>query len=99
MKLINLVYEYDYDDVDIVSVPDHVCDNIDRVVQEFNDWTGNTRDHGWFVIDDKGKEVLATGTKEFVKWLNDNYFRYENKEIVVVKAHTKYNPKYPTADF
>ena len=109
MKLINILYDYKYDDiedtvivtgdVDIVSVPDFVCNNIDAVVQKFFYWASSTRDHGYFVQNTSGHEVLAVGTNEFIKWLNDNYIQYENQEIVVVEAHTKYNPNYPSAEF
>ncbi|MDR1094369.1 MAG: hypothetical protein LBL66_09515 [Clostridiales bacterium] len=104
MKLINVLYpydsdSYDYDDADILLVPDFVHDHIEDVVQTFFDWTASTREHGYFVPDEKGGEVLAVGTDEFVKYLNDNYFQSENQETVVVKAHTKYNAGYPSAEF
>lgn len=109
MKLINLLYDYEYDDiedtvivtgnVDIISVPDFVCENLDIIVQKFFDWVSSTREHGYFVKNASGHETLIVGTNEFVKWLNDNYSEYENQEIVVVEEHTKYNPNYPSAEF
>jgi hypothetical protein len=99
MKLINLIYEDDYDDVDILLVPDFVHDHIEDVLQTFFNWAAKTREHGYFIIDEKGKEVLAIATKEFVEWLNCNYFQSEGQEIVVVEANTKYNAEYPSAEF
>jgi hypothetical protein len=99
MKLINIVYGDETDDADILLVSDYVHDNIDQVVQNFFDWAESTNEHGYFVVDVCGNKVLSLGTDEFIKWLNDNYFQSENKEMVVAKAHTKYNPKYPTAEF
>ena len=94
MKFINILYADKYDDVDILCVPDFVHDNVDTIVQKFFDWASSTREHGYFVKDDNGREILAVGTDELVKWLNDNYIQYENQEIVVVESHTKYNPNY-----
>lgn len=48
MKYINIVYEYDYDEttdsiinigkVDILLVPDFVCNNLNSIVPNFFDW-------------------------------------------------------------
>jgi len=99
MKLINILYADEYDDVDIVCVPDFIHDNVQMVVQKFNDWLSSTRDHGYYKKSSNGHEVLSVGTEEFVKWLNDNYIQCENKKIIVVEAHTKHNPDYSTAEF
>lgn len=55
MKKINIAYDYQYDDiagkltvageVDIVCVPDYICENLEQKVQEFFDWT-DTPDSG-----------------------------------------------------
>ena len=55
MKKINIAYDYEYDDiankltvtgeVDIVCVPDYICENLEQKVQKFFDWT-DTPDSG-----------------------------------------------------
>lgn len=109
MKLINILYDYEYCDiedtievkdyVDIVKVPDFVCSNLDEIVQEFFDWVSNTKNHNYYIKNTNGDEVLAIGTNEFIKWLNENYKQCEDQEIILVKAHTDYNPNYPSALF
>ena len=115
MKLINIAYDYEYGDddelidmgtVDVVLVPDFVCDNLDEIVQKFFDWIevvvrkAKQRDYPeyWF-RDEQGKTSLGAGTAQFVKWLNDHYFSCENQESVMIAAETEYNPNYPTALF
>lgn len=109
MKLINILYDYEYDDiedtiivtdyVDIISVPDVVCNNLDTIVQKFFDWVANTKNHKYHIKNANGEEVLAVGTNEFIKWLNNNYIQCENQEIKIVEEHTSYNPNYPSALF
>lgn len=109
MKLINILYDYEYDDVedtvivtdyvDIISVPDFVCDNLDSIVQKFFDWVSNTKNYDYYIKNANGEEVLDIGTNEFIKWLNNNYIQYENQEIRIVEEHTNYNPNYPSALF
>ena len=109
MKLINILYDYEYDDVqdtievtdcvDIVRVPDFVCDNLDSIVQKFFDWVSNTKNYNYYIKNANGEEVLAIGTNEFVKWLNETYIQCENQEITIVETHTEYNPNYPSALF
>lgn len=99
MKLVNIVYADEYNDVDIICVPNFVHDNMDTVVQEFFDWASSTKEHGYYKQGSNEQEVLCLGTDEFIKWLNEYYIQYENQEIAVVEAHTKYNPNYPSAEF
>lgn len=97
MRLINLLFEYDYDDVDVVLVPDYIAENIESVTQLYHKWTWEDKTHfGWKKAPD-GHMYVECGTELFLWWLN-NYFR-EYGESTLVEAHTKYVPEYPTADF
>ena len=115
MKLINMAYDYEYDDndilidmgiVDIVLVPEFVCNNLNEIVQKFFDWIDdvvqNSRQKDYqeyWEYCENGEEIITVGTENFVKWLNDNYFYCENQESVIVTTETEYNPSYPTAMF
>lgn len=99
MKFVNVVFEYDYDDVDIILVPDDIADNIEQVVQLFIHWLSNP---------DNGKQFLKTlqsgqigmiiETESFLFWLN-NYKITNGAKASIVMQHTKYNSKYPMAEF
>ncbi len=106
MKLINVVYDYEYDDisnkvivtgnVDIIKVPDFVSDNIDNIVQEFFEWTELNENRKKY---ENENGILCIGTNEFVEWLNENYSQYENQEIIISEINTKYNSNYSSAWF
>ena len=115
MKLINIAYDYEYDDndvlinmgaVDVVLVPDFVYDNLDEIVQKFFDWTDNVVRNAnykqfpeYWEKLDNGETVMNVGTEHFVKWLNNNYYYCENQKSVIIATEVQYNPSYPTAKF
>lgn len=99
MKKINLVYEYDYDDVDIALVPNEIADNIEMVVTEFECWIKCPENSKMFLLTNShGKEVLGIDTKEFIWWLN-NVRINNNQTASVLEQHTTYCPQFPMADF
>lgn len=115
MKLINIAYDYEYDEddvlidmgtVDVVLVPDYVYNNLDVIVQKFFNWTDNvvrnakSNEHPeYWAKLDNGEIVMNVGTEHFVKWLNDNYFNCEHQKSVIIATEVEYNPSYPTAKF
>lgn len=99
MRLINIVYDNDYSDVDIISVSEYVADNLDSVAQEFFDWLKIPSNRkGYLVRISPQKELLAIGTKEFVDWLN-RHSGYNISCADIVLQHTEYNAEYPCAYF
>ena len=116
MKYINIVYDYEYDEitnsiinmgnVDIVLVPDIVCNNLQSIVQTFFDWVSkevyysekDKHPEYWTALSD-GSVCMGVNSEHFVKWINDNYFSYENQKTVVAKVETTYNPNYPLVKF
>ena len=115
MKFINIAYDFEYDDddvlidmgtVDVVLVPDFVCEHLDVIVQKFFNWTDavvrNTNrseyPEYWATLDN-GEVVMNVGTEHFVKWLNDNYFDCGHQKSVIIATETEYDPSYPTAKF
>ena len=107
MKNINVIYDYEYDnetdtltvadDVDIISVPDFVCEHLEEIVQKFFDWTTLMDSGCWVKMN--GEEVCCVGTADFLRWLNENYYSCEEKESVLIEEHTKYRPELPCAEF
>ena len=98
MKPINLVFENDLSDVDILFVPDYVAENIDHMVLEFNKWLLKPENRIKFLAPYKGKMELAIGTEEFLWWLN-NCLIQEDENSTVFKQHTTFCPTYPAAYF
>ena len=97
MKNINILYFDNYDDVDIVCVPDIVCEDLDNIVQKYFKWLASIEDY-WKKSEDGSKHIECDDAAAFVKWVNEN-FKEENNEAYIVKRNTEYNPKYETAEF
>ena len=99
MKCINLVYGDDYEDVDILSVPDEIVENIDKIMWDFFDWTEVPENKQQLLVKDvKGNNVLGIDTEEFLYWLN-NIKITDGPKAVVIKQHTSMCPEYPVAEF
>ena len=99
MRKINLVYDCDYDDVDILMVPDHVAEDIERVVMRFNHWLMDSENRKQFLAPYKGRMELSIGTKEILWWINHHERNEKDAVATVYESHTNFCEDYPTADF
>lgn len=98
MKKINIIFEYDYSDVDILSVSNYVADNLDEIVQRFFDWMSDEKNnHNYRIQNSNGTSTLEIGTEAFVWWLNTQCIGDTNAKIMA--QHVNYCPDYPIADF
>ena len=71
LKRINVVYDDEFGDVDILLVPDDIADNIGHVVWEFNQWLSLPKNRNQFVVKTiNGYGIISIGTEEFLWWLN-----------------------------
>ena len=99
MRYINLVYEDDYEDADILLVPDEIADNIDTVMREFFRWIKLSENNFRFKVKiGEGKEVLSIDTEGFLWWLNNVKLQGEAK-ATIEKQHTMMWKGYPIAEF
>ena len=96
--LVNVLFDDQYDDCDVISVPDNIGINIEFYAQKFCDWlnSGDITDEYYVTLN--GKQYVSLETVGFVNWLNDcvciDCFKCE-----VVAQHKKQNPKYKTVEF
>ena len=95
--LVNVIYEMDFD---IIDVPDSIANNINDIQQEFFNWLfDESNDHGYWIISN-GIKCCAYGTKEFVKWINDNLaYESDEKAKIISRNLTGLNNNYPTIYF
>ena len=99
MKKINLLYEYDYDDVDIILVPESIANNICDIVQEFQYWLSVPINKARFTkIGENGSPYLNVDTEEFLWWLN-NVKLSGMPKASIVSQHGPWQKELPTADF
>ena len=98
MKKINIVYFDNYNDVDIVCIPNVVYDDIDSIVQKYFIWLSSGKHSYWKTTEDGNKHIECDDALVFVEWIN-NYIREKEDNAYIVKRNTKYDPQYPVVDF
>ncbi|MBQ4562351.1 MAG: hypothetical protein IJA55_08510 [Clostridia bacterium] len=99
MTNLNIVYDEEYNDTDIISVPEEIFNNLNTVVNEFMaylDYAPKDDIDYWVEID--GILCSNLETVGFIKWLNNTYCAGKEK-AVIVKQHTDYDPKYKTIEW
>ncbi|MHB1453661.1 MAG: hypothetical protein ACYCYM_06890 [Saccharofermentanales bacterium] len=100
MKLVNVVYEEDFSDVDILSVPEYIYENIESEVQLFNDWLfDKSSHHDYWEMNEKGGEYIECGTDAFVNWLNEFRLNENSEKVITIQSHTIFHPDYKSAEF
>ena len=98
MKYVNIVYDDEYNDCDIISVPDDLLcdlekqiDILDEQLQE--NYRNKTLAEGYYSVIN-GKKYPALGTHGIVNWLN-NYL-YDGKPVVsIINMHVDFCDKFP----
>ena len=99
LRRVNIVYEMDYNDADILWIPSNLANDIDDVAQEFFRWVGVPENGCRFLVKgEDGHEVLNIDTEEFLWWLNHIKITNEPKATIAVQ-HTSYDPHCPIAYF
>ena len=96
---INIVFDEEMDDVDIIALPENIFRDIASITRQFMDWLPDAPKYDsdyWAHIN--GKSCLTLETDGFVKWLNQTYCHGSN-EVFIVEQHTKYHPEYQRIDF
>ena len=102
MKIINIVFDGDFSDVDLIEVPDYIAENIEEITQDFLDWVVQPVNRVLFTkiihTDNEAKECLSVGTAEFIWWLR-KFEIDSNDTITLLAEHVSFHPEYPSADF
>lgn len=99
MRNVNLLFEGDVDDVDIICVSSYVADNIDYVLNQYFGWMHfNIDKHSYWELDRDGVKILYYETDSFIWWLNTHYSQHD-EQAYIVRQHTHLVPEYPIANF
>ena len=101
MKNINLLFEGDVDDVDIICVPCEIADNISHVANLYFWWMhDNINEHSFWVLGDNGAKIPCYETESFIWWINNHYNQSScNKQAFIVLQHTHLDAEYPIVNF
>ena len=85
MKKVFVVYEGDFSDCDLISVPDCLFSDIHQYAQDFCDWLGSTEDPEYFITVN-GRKVLCCETAGFVRWLN-RFVSISGEQCAIINEH------------
>lgn len=99
MRYINLVYDDNYDDVDILLVPDFVAENVEDTSSKFLSWLNVSENQQRFLIVlEDGRQILGVETEGFLWWLNNVMINHGPK-AKIIKQHTHIVLGYPNVEF
>ena len=73
MKKVNVVYEYDFNEVDIILIPDFVEEKLNEYVQKFFNWLAQSTDSRFCKITKSGYGCLTTQVQKVI-FLAMEYF-------------------------
>ena len=97
MTKVNIIFDNDLEDADIIAIPDEIASKIEEIGQEFLHWVPNAQDDEYWTIID-GKKYSIAETNGFIKWLNSYYCTQKNKAYIVAR-NTNYSPQYKSIEF
>lgn len=98
MKLINIIYEDDLTDVDMILVPDWMEEKISQYAQNFVDWLVIDPEQTYKIANSE-MVVYVCETEGFVDWLNKYVINNESEKAIIVSQHCKYNDEYLSVEF
>ena len=99
MEIINVVFDGDYEDVDIILVPESIVDEIEIYLQSFFDWATDTPNRKKYEVTDQfGRIVVSLGTVEFVNWLNQCILA-PPEQAGILEQHTTFLANKPVIEF
>lgn len=101
MRNINLLFDGNIDDVDIICVPCEIADNIVHIANLYFSWMhNNINEHSYWVLGKNGTKILCYETESFIWWINNQYNQPNcNKQAFVVLQHTHLNSEYSIVNF
>ena len=97
MQKVIIIYDENYDDCDIISVPDYIAKDIEKYGQTFCDWLLTTDDEYYYVYKN-GRKYLNCETIGFLKWLNQ-FVCHKGLKAVLEEQHIQYRKGYPLLEF
>lgn len=97
MVKINIIYD-DFEDVDIITIPDSISTKIETFAQQFCDWLSSPEADGDYYTIIDGRKCAICETEGFVNWLNRTICTGEEK-AEIIQEHVKYIPEYDLVEF
>jgi hypothetical protein len=99
--IVNICFDDNIQDVDIVDIPEEILKNIDGIQKDFLKWLFDKHnDHKYWVLDGNEKKYCEYRSEAFVEWINENLVKsLESKAIVIEKYANNINCNFPIICF
>ena len=94
MKYVNIVFEDDINDSDLILVPDYVASDLVKYSQAFFDWLSDSPKKMFGSV-----SYIECETEDFLYWLNHYVIKPDEEKAKVVLQHVRYNPLYKSLEF
>ena len=98
--LVNVVFDEEETDLDVIEIPESLVKDIGRIQQMFFEWLYDKKNNHGYLVRIDGFEGYSYATEEFVKWINDNLIDDNSEKAKIVCPHlTELSNDYPTIYF
>ena len=99
MVRVNILYENEIEDVDIILVPKEIANKIETVTQKFFNWIFEEENKKRFQKENEKDHVYtAVSAKDFIWWIN-KYEIHNPPYASLVEEHTTLCSDFPIALF
>ncbi len=99
MQLIDVMFDGDETDCDIIAVPEECAADIGELGQEFCRWLFEDKSHKYWRFTKKNGAYCVLETDGFAEWLNGHCRSCTECKAEIIKRHTQRDPRLKTVEF
>lgn len=87
--LVNVVFDEDSLDLDIIDIPEELVQNISVLQENFFKWLFDKKiDHAYWVCDKEIKKYCSYRSEAFVEWINNVFNCSSNQEARIIEQYS-----------
>lgn len=99
MQKIIVLYDENYNDVDILSVPDRIASCINDYGQSYCRWLESPEVDPKLCATVNGVKCTILETEGFVDWLNSEVLKDDEERATILETNTEFCEGYPVVEF
>ena len=99
MKNVIVLFDEQYDDIDILSVPEKIAENINDYGQMYCRWLESPDVVPALSTVVNGVNVVILETKGFVDWLNSSILKNDEQKVTILETHVHFREGCPVVEF
>ena len=99
MRKVIVLFDEQYDDVDILVVPERIAENINYYGQSYCRWLESPEVDPKLCTIVNGVKCTILETEGFVGWLNSNVIKDDEEKATILQTNTVFCEGYPVVEF